>query len=81
MAELFVTSNGETLEGTSESDILEATGFSDTTLNGLQGNDELLAGSDGILNGGAGDDLLEGTSGGGGNRLNGDAGNDNSLKT
>ena len=76
MADLFVTSNGEILDGTPDNDTLEATGFSETTLNGLEGNDELFAGSNGILNGGAGDDLLEGTSGSGGNTLNGEDGDD-----
>jgi len=76
MAELFVTSNGETLDGTNENDILEATGFSETILNGLEGDDELFAGSDGILNGGVGNDILDATAGGGGNTLNGEGGND-----
>ncbi|AFZ51431.1 cadherin domain-containing protein [Dactylococcopsis salina] len=76
MAELFVTSNGETLDGTNENDILEATGFSGTILNGLEGNDELFAGTDGTLNGGVGDDILDATVGGGGNTLNGEGGND-----
>lgn len=76
MAELFVTSNGETLDGTTENDILDATGFSGTTLNGLEGDDELFAGSDGTLNGGVGNDILDATAGGGGNILNGGEGDD-----
>jgi len=76
MAELFVTENNETLEGTAESDILDATGFTGTTLEGLAGDDELFAGTDGILNGGAGNDTLDATADGGGNTLNGNAGDD-----
>ena len=79
MAELFVTENNETLEGTAESDVLDATGFTGTTLEGLAGNDELFAGTDGILNGGAGNDTLDATAGGGGNVVNGDAGDDTLL--
>ena len=76
MAEQLVSSNGENLQGTSENDVLEATGFTNNTLDGLAGNDELIAGSDGTVNGGDGDDILDATAGGGGNTLNGDAGND-----
>jgi len=76
MAELFVSEDNETLEGTEENDILDATGFTGTTLNGLAGDDELLAGTDGILNGGADDDILDATAGGGGNTLDGETGND-----
>jgi hypothetical protein len=76
MAELFVSEDNETLPGTDENDIIEATGFTGTTIEGLAGDDELFAGTDGTLLGGDGNDVLEGTPGGGGNTLNGEAGDD-----
>jgi len=86
MAELSATENDQILDGTPEADVLDATGFSGNTLNGLGGDDELFAGSDGELLGGAGRDLLDATAGGGGNLLlggrDGDtlvAGGDDSL--
>jgi len=74
--EEFATADDELLEGSTGDDILEAIGFSGNTLEGLAGNDELIAGTNGILNGGDDDDVLEATPSGGGNVLNGDAGDD-----
>ncbi|ERN42465.1 cadherin domain protein [Rubidibacter lacunae KORDI 51-2] len=76
MAELFATEDGQILTGTLENDILDATGFSDNTLNGLEGDDELFAGTNGQLFGNEGNDSLFGTAGGGGNSLDGGSGND-----
>ena len=76
MVERIATSNGETLEGSNQADLLEAVGFSDNTLLGLAGDDELIAGTDGTLRAGAGDDILDATAGNGGNTLEGEAGND-----
>jgi hypothetical protein len=77
MAELlFVSEDNQTLSGTDENDSIQAVGFTGTTIQGLAGNDELFAGTNGLLSGGAGNDFLQGTTGGGGNILNGDAGDD-----
>ncbi|MDR9405265.1 MAG: hypothetical protein RI580_17750, partial [Halothece sp. Uz-M2-17] len=74
--ELFASADDQELDGTPNNDILGAVGFSGNILNGLAGDDELTAGSNGTLNAGDGNDVLEATPGEGGNTLNGDAGND-----
>jgi len=74
--ERFAQADDELVEGSTGNDILEAIGFTGNTLEGFAGNDELIAGTNGTLNGGDGNDILEATPGGGGNVLNGDAGDD-----
>jgi len=77
MAEIFGTTNGETIDGSADPDVIRA-GAGDDTVNGLGGNDD-LSGEEGddTLSGGDGDDTIDG--GEGHDTVRGNAGNDTLL--